>query len=55
MKNNKIDKSTGGGESQLPAVVQEGRVLTAREFRGLAQVPSEAKKAIAIKEQPDYI
>jgi hypothetical protein len=23
MKNNKIDKSTGGGESQLPAVVQE--------------------------------
>ena len=46
MKNNKIDKSTGGGESQLPAVVQEGRVLTAREFRGLAQVPPEARKAI---------
>jgi hypothetical protein len=47
MKNNKIDKPTDGGESQLPAVVQEGRVLIAREFRWLAQVPSEAKKAIA--------
>jgi hypothetical protein len=47
MKNNEIDKSTGGGESQLPAVVQEGQVLTAREFRELAQVPPEAKKAIA--------
>ncbi|MGH7261275.1 MAG: hypothetical protein ACREI9_11405 [Nitrospiraceae bacterium] len=38
-----VEKATEGAGSQLPTVVRGGRMLTAAEVQGLAQVPPEAE------------